>query len=381
MTEKILFVDDDPEILFSFKRQFYKQDFDLLTANGAYSGLELVKSEPDVAVVISDYSMPEINGIAFLKKVKEINPQIVRIMLTGYADLKTAIDAVNFGHVFRFLTKPASKEALELTIMEALRQYRLEKAEKQLLEKTLNGSISLLTEILSLVNPDLFSKAIRIKKTIRMLVKKLDLENGWQYEIAAALSQIGFVSTPPVVWEKFSQGKSLSSAEQEMLQRHPLVAQRLLEKIPRLEFIAQMIALQNKPYNQYLPGSLEDEISIGGQLLKVVINFDDLLQKDVSQENAQNLLLKQVGVYNPHFVSALGDKTAAWSEWDRRLVMIKQLEIGMLLNNDVFSKNDILLVRRGQDITLAVLEKIFNYHERLGVKQPIEVLISKVKPN
>ena len=375
MIEKVLFVDDDIEILQSFRRQFYKEDFEVLISNGAYSGLELLRSEKDVAVIISDYSMPEIDGITFLKKVKEVNPQIVRIMLTGYADLKTAIDAVNYGHVFRFLTKPASKEVLLLTIMEGLRQYRLEEAEKQLLEDTLNGSISLLSEILSLVNPELFSKATRIKKTIRLLVRKLEIKNGWQYEIAAALSQIGYVSTPPVIWEKYSQGKNLSTPEQEMIQRHPLVAQRLLEKIPRLEFIAQMIALQNKAYNQYLPESLSTEISIGGQLLKVVIDFDDLLQKGISEDKAQEFLLRQVGIYNPTFLSVLGDKAAAWSGWERRLVMVKQLEIGMLLNNDVFSKNDVLLVRRGQDITVAVLEKIMNYHERLGVKQPIEVLI------
>ena len=380
MIEKILFVDDDIEILQSFKRQFYKEDFEILTSNGAYSGLELLKTERDIAIIISDYSMPEIDGITFLKKVKEINPQIIRIMLTGYADLKTAIDAVNYGHVFRFLTKPATKEVLQLTIMEGLRQYRLEAAEKQLLEDTLNGSISLLSEILSLVNPELFSKATRIKKVIRLLVKKLEIKNGWQYEIAAALSQIGYVSTPPIVWDKYSQGKNLSTSEQEMIQRHPLVAQRLLEKIPRLEVIAQMIAIQNKAYNQYSPDTIESEISIGGQLLKVVIDYDDLLQRGLSEEKSQDYLLKQVGIYNPNFLSALGDKSVVWSGWERKLVLVKQLEIGMVLNNDVYSKNDILLVRRGQDISLAVLEKIINYHERLGVKQPIEVLISKPNP-
>ncbi|PKO15819.1 MAG: two-component system response regulator [Chloroflexi bacterium HGW-Chloroflexi-10] len=376
MEAKILIVDDDPELLRSFARQFYKT-YDIVIANGPEEGLTQIKNDPQIAVVISDFAMPIMDGVLFLTKVKQIEPQVIRILLTGYADLTIAINAVNAGHIFRFLTKPISKEAMQFTLAEALRQYHLEEAERQLLEKTLNGSLSLLAEILSLVNPAAFSKATRIKKHIRHMVAKLNLTNGWQYELAAALSQIGFVTLPSDIGDKYAQGEDLSSKETEMLLRHPQVAQRLLEKIPRLEAISQMIALQNEPFSIFMQKeTAENEVTIGGQLLKTALDFDEFIQKGTKAEDAQTIMIKKAGVYNPRFVAALGDGILVWANWEKRLILVKQLQIGMIINKDVYSQNDIFLVSKGQEVTLSVLERVNNFHESAGVKQPLEVLVS-----
>src|SRR5467141_3678823 len=122
MNTKILCVDDDPNILAAIQRNLRKQ-FSIDTAVGPQPGLAALAQQGSYAVVVADMQMPGMNGVEFLKKVQEQSPDTVRIMLTGNADQKTAMDAVNFGHVFRFLTKPCSPEELALTLTAGLTQY------------------------------------------------------------------------------------------------------------------------------------------------------------------------------------------------------------------------------------------------------------------
>ncbi|NIQ03497.1 MAG: response regulator, partial [Nitrospinaceae bacterium] len=93
------------------------------------------------AVVVSDMRMPDMDGIQFLSRVREHYPQTVRMMLTGYADVKTAMNAVNEGNIFRFMTKPCPPEVFEKVLSAGIEQYRLITAERDLLERTLKGSV------------------------------------------------------------------------------------------------------------------------------------------------------------------------------------------------------------------------------------------------
>ncbi len=123
------------------------------------------------AVVVSDFRMPVMDGIKFLIQVKETAPETVRMMLTGNTDLPTAIDAINQGQIFRFLTKPCSGELLIQTLDAGLRQYQLITAEKDLLEKTLKESISLLTDVLAIVNTKAYGRSLRIQQLVAHIVK------------------------------------------------------------------------------------------------------------------------------------------------------------------------------------------------------------------
>jgi CheY-like chemotaxis protein len=121
---KILFVDDEPLVLDSFRRVLHKE-FDVDTALGGQKGLVAVQDNGPYSVVVSDMRMPGMNGAEFLAAVYEDAPDTVRMLLTGYTDLKAAMDAVNEGHIFRFLTKPIEKDALVKAINIGLVQYRL----------------------------------------------------------------------------------------------------------------------------------------------------------------------------------------------------------------------------------------------------------------
>lgn len=118
----------------------------------------MIESRGPFAVVVSDMRMPRVDGAQFLARVEEASPDSVRIMLTGNADQEAAVRAINEGHIFRFLNKPCRPQLLVGTIAMGIRQYRLQTAERELLEKTFSGGIRLLSDVLAIASPDAFGR-------------------------------------------------------------------------------------------------------------------------------------------------------------------------------------------------------------------------------
>lgn len=130
----ILFVDDEENVLSALRRVFRRENYKALTAKGGIEALNILAQEP-VQVVVSDFKMPEMDGAAFLRAVKDKYPQTIRIMLTGHADVGAIMGAVNEGAVYKFITKPWNDDDLRLTVSLALEQYDLIKENKALKEK------------------------------------------------------------------------------------------------------------------------------------------------------------------------------------------------------------------------------------------------------
>jgi len=118
----LLLVDDEPSILAALKRILRREGYTVLTAGSGHEGLEQLANHP-VGVVVSDSRMPAMSGNEFLDKVREIHPETVRIMLSGYTDLQAVTDAVNQGELYKFLTKPWEDEDLLKIIRDAFRHY------------------------------------------------------------------------------------------------------------------------------------------------------------------------------------------------------------------------------------------------------------------
>jgi response regulator RpfG family c-di-GMP phosphodiesterase len=142
---KILIVDDEENVLNSLKRLFRKEPYQILTALNGEEGLKILDDHP-VDLIISDLKMPEMNGIEFFKRAKEKNPVPLRIMLTGHADLKSVIDAIGQGEVYRFLLKPWDDEELKMNIKQALDYYYLQK-ETRSLARTVEKQSQILKEL------------------------------------------------------------------------------------------------------------------------------------------------------------------------------------------------------------------------------------------
>ncbi len=131
VSEKILFVDDETAVLEGFQRLLHSS-FDIQTAASGGEGLQTLDRDGPFAVVISDMQMPGMNGAEFLARVRQKAPTTVRMLLTGHADLHTAIDAVNRGQILHFLTKPCPKSVLVAAIRSGLDQYHTATEEKEL---------------------------------------------------------------------------------------------------------------------------------------------------------------------------------------------------------------------------------------------------------
>ncbi len=377
MSEKVLYVDDDANILAAYRRILRKQ-FDVEVAEGGFEGLETVTRRGPFAVVISDMRMPGMDGIRFLAKIKSIAPDTVRMMLTGNADLQTAIDAVNEGYIFRFLTKPCPKETLVKAVEAGLQQHRLIIAERQLLEETLNGSVKVMADVLSLVSPIAFGRAVRVRRYVRHIAEKLSLPNIWEIEIAAMLSQVGCVSLPAEVLEKVYAGQKLAPDEKKMFESHPDVGGRLIVNIPRLEDAAHMIARQQEPFSwdQFRdPVHNRDSVALGGQILKVTLDFDLLVSRGLSGESALTELKKRPETYDPQIVEAIVGLEISPAENRRHAVNVSELAPKMILDQDVFSRKGGLLVTKGQEVTLTVREYLRRWSNGVGVEEPIRVLI------
>lgn len=132
---RILFVDDEPNLLEGIRVGLRRAPFDISMANNAVAGLALIASEPPFGAVISDLRMPGMNGLDFLAAVGKASPDTSLILLTGYADLTTAMSAINAGHLFRFLTKPCPVETLRTALDAGIRQFELFASERRLTQE------------------------------------------------------------------------------------------------------------------------------------------------------------------------------------------------------------------------------------------------------
>ncbi|MEQ8786569.1 MAG: response regulator [Pirellulaceae bacterium] len=374
MSDRVLIVDDDSNLLLAMKRQLRKQ-FSLEIAEGGRAALETIRSEEAFAVVVSDMRMPGMDGIQLLQAVREISPDTVRIMLTGNADQKTAIDAVNDGRIFRFLNKPCPAETFAQALRDGQQQYRLITAERELLSKTLSGSVSLMADVLSLVNPAAFGRASGVRRVARLICQQLQIRSPWEVEIAAMLCQVGCVTVPESVMTKLSKGIPLAPDESEIYRRHPAVGQSLVAKVPRLRGVAQIIAYQEKRFDGVGPPDDEmrgQDIPLGARILKVALDFEQLISSGCDNYEAFRKLRQRTGWYDPQIVDALIPLRDV--EHESQMVTVSQLQPNMVLDQHVLSGGGEVLVSRGQVVTDSMCERLRSYAQTVsGVRQPIRV--------
>lgn len=363
MAEKILLVDDDSLILEGYRRSL-SREFLMETALGAEQALKLAADNGPFAVVVSDMRMPGMDGVQLLSRIKSMSPDTIRVMLTGNAEIETAISAINEGSIFRFLTKPCSKEMMAKTLTAAVVQYRLVIAEKQLLEQTLTSSVQVLTEVLSLVNPAAFSRAARARRYIHHVVTVMKLGNPWQYEVAAMMSQLGCVTLPAETIDAVYEGEKLLPTEQAQYDAHPSVAYGLLSKIPRLEPIAWMIEHQNRPV---IDDDSEADIRMGAEILRLILAYERLIHKGTMRTDAVHLLTRQNPDFSPAFFDALVTLDPNAEEGETRKCHIEDLAPGMIIQEEVRTTEGGLLVSKGHEVTPTVILKLKNFQARRAI--------------
>jgi len=377
----VLCVDDEPNVLEGLARHL-RGHFRLKTSADASAALEILSKEGPFSVIVSDFRMPGMDGVTLLRKAREASPDTVRVLLTGQADMNTAIAAVNEGHIFRFLSKPCPVEDLVRSLQAAVEQHRLITAERFLLRDTLQGAIKILIEVLSLVNPFGFGRATRAKQHVSAFVHHLNIRDAWPLEVAAMLSQIGTIVLPRATVKNLYHGLPLSTEEQLMVNRIPEVSGSLISKVPRLEQVREILLYQSKQFDGAGPPGVDvtgAAIPFGARLLKIVLDFDVLKARGLAEEAALTIMKTRTGWYDPGLLDAFHETQKGRKEAvEERTLLLKDLEEGMVFAEDVKTTTGMLLIARGHEATLSLLERVRNFSPSIGVKEPIKVIVREM---
>lgn len=292
MNYKILIVDDEPANLRILERLF-RADYSVVAAASGGEALELLTLH-DIAVIISDQRMPIMTGIDFLKKVAEMRPHTVRIILTGYMDVDALVEAINSGVVYKYVTKPWVNEDLQQIVKRALQHYEVKKGHHQLeiqnerlrlrLKTTLENFVKLIARMLDLKDPDTYGHvrrtsdyAIAIGQSLNLDVEELE-----QLSLTALLHEFPHINIPNHILSKITE---LTEEENRILTDNFERELQMLANVPDLEDITSVIHSLHEQFDgKGFPNKLSDKlIPLHARIITVANAYDELTFPSFSQ--------------------------------------------------------------------------------------------------
>jgi response regulator RpfG family c-di-GMP phosphodiesterase len=361
---RILCVDDEVRIVESIALNLRK-DYEVHTATSGAEALRKLREVPGISVVLSDMRMPGMDGATLLQEVMHNHPGVARLLLTGEAGRDAAALAVNKGQILRFLTKPCPPDELRKAIEAGVGQYRLANIERAVLQETLLGCIHALVDLLSITNPLAFGRASRVQRRCMEFASHLGINGYWQLEAAASLSQIGYIALPMSLVEKLYRGERLTPAESQAVAATPEVVMRLLEHVPRLDPVIQILVALH--WDDAAVGRLGDgTIGLATRILGLVLEFDELSTQGHGPDAALQMLRNRAGRYGEKFIEDFGKYLGATQQGqDERQISLHDVKAGMVVLQDIYSSNGTLLVSRGYRVTDAFRERVANFGPEL----------------
>jgi putative two-component system response regulator len=268
--DAVLFVDDEENVLSALERLFMDSGLRILRAGSGEEALELVRRGP-VAVVVSDNLMPGMRGVELLSKVRDLSPDTARVLLTGYADLPTAIDAINRGEVFRFHVKPWVDEEVVNTVEEGVRRYQLVRSLRQADEGTLRS----IAQTIELKDPYTRGHCDRVAAYALRIAEALGLPETKLRSIrhGSWLHDCGKIGVPESILNL--PGK-LSEKEFEIVRKHPGWGAEVGRQARLPEDVIDIILYHHERYDGrgYPTGTRGDDIPLVARIVAVADVFD-----------------------------------------------------------------------------------------------------------
>lgn len=427
----LLCVDDEPGILKSLQRLFVGHPYQLELAGSGRQALELMQ-RLRVEVIISDMRMPEMNGAEFLAQAAQLQPDCYRILMTGYADLASTVQAINLGKIHRYVQKPWNNQELLTLVDEGLQMYRLIRANKQLtaqvakqnqqlkalnhqleemvqhrtlqLKKTLaqlkdlvqqleldhKAALEVLYNILS-SDPALSGEfALNVSQTSAALGRQLGLEQLQRLQLrqAGLFSELGKLGLPTNL-----QGTpyyKLTPQERSQYLQHPQYAEEILRPAVHLQAVKEAIAEQYERFN----GSGEPQHKVGtdicqnARILAVARDFWLFVFQRLSPhkhtfDEALEQIRRQQGTwYDPEVVIALSTLVHTGmrlgSEQEHHGLTVAELQPGMRLKHNLYNNKKILLLPKGQLLDPAIIDSLARYE--LKHKESLQVPVDQISP-
>lgn len=403
----ILCVDDEANILASLQRLFRKLDCKVLTATSGENGLSILKQEP-VTMVLSDERMPNMKGSEFLGHAKELAPDSIRILLTGYADVTSAITAVNQAGLFRYVTKPWDDIDLLATVRAGFAQYELIQRNRQLeeqtrrqneelaalnqtleqrvtdrtisleghneelqklydlLEKDLLESLEMVAAVMEAYSPRLVGHSRRVAANVERLSRLLgsvDYDTNL-FTTAAALHDIGLIGISHEIIDK--PEPLLNHAERSLFQEHTRIGMETVSALSRLKPVGPIILAHHERYDgQGFPsGTKGEEIPLGARIIAVVEGYDHVIAPSygnpiaaLEEDALQHIKAEQGKAYDPKVVAGF---IRMLSEGFRQSQAIKVSDLGegMVLAGNLVTPQGVLLARKGAILTRLMIKRL-----------------------
>jgi response regulator RpfG family c-di-GMP phosphodiesterase len=416
---KVLMVDDDEETLEVFRGLLEKESFELELHFSPEDALNRIHQET-FAVIVSDREMPSMDGITFLEKSRDVSPRSIRIMLTGKADLKSALEGVNRGSLYRFLTKPWNDEELRLTIRQAVAQFELESENKRLTQVTQDQNVELtrVNSALEHANSELqkFNQSLEQKVTertqeISVLLHKLEqsvlgtvevlggvgemhssvvgthakrvsslarqigmkMELTWQelfeLEIAAMLHDIGKIMLPSNIVS--ADRESHTPKEKEILALHVVWGESILKLVPNLGDAPKIVRHHHENFDGsgYPNKFANRNIPLGSRIIAVVNAYDNILngRKDFGTTKPETALLfiqdQSSKQFDPAIVSLFIKFIRSQEDSEEVEVRLNDLRLKMKLSREVCTVRGIRLLAKDTVIEEKHLERLRHFLE------------------
>ncbi|MBI4023926.1 MAG: HD domain-containing protein [Verrucomicrobia bacterium] len=422
---KVLLVDDEAGVLSAFQRLLRGEPYELVVTTSPEDAFQKIAQEM-YAVVISDHRLPGIEGAYLLERMREVSPETVRIILTGYADTCAAIEAINRGAVYRLLTKPWHDDELRLTVRQAVLRFELIQENKRLhaltqkqnadlkdLNQSLEAKIEERTREISLLHEQLeksFLETVQVlvslaemhstvvgnhSKRVATLAREIGERLGmrgkdlFELEIAATLHDVGKVAVPPGILEKADT--SLTPADKQVLRRHVAKGEAIVKMVTSLDSVSLLIRHHHECFDgKGFPDGLEGkDIPLGSRIIAVADAFDKALNGRATFDSStpqKALIFVQNHApadFDPDIVGVLANRLSEESRAGQEQeveIRLKDLRVGMVLSRDLRTVGGVLLLSRGNEILENYLVHILNFQETDPVVDSIYVHRQKTAP-
>ncbi len=274
----ILLVDDEINNLQLLKRTFHRK-YKILTASNGLEGLEVFKANADnISLIVSDHKMPVMEGTEFLEKVNEIAPDVIKILLTGFADIEILSDAVNKCNLYQYILKPFEPEELSRIVETGINKYNLSSSKSAILKdlkELFYKTIKSISSALDSKDPYTHGHSLRVTLYSLILAKELGFDEKLLEEIETAglLHDIGKIAIPQCILCK--PGK-LTDEEFAVMKLHPNNSERLIMSIKKLSGISSWLKAHHERWDGrgYPDGLKGDEIPLSSRIVAIADTYD-----------------------------------------------------------------------------------------------------------
>lgn len=373
---EILIIDDTPQNLKLLINILSNKNFQIRVFSSPEQSIKSIELKtPDL--ILLDINMPKITGFQFATFLKQSNlyKEIPIIFITASSATEDKVKAFELGGV-DYITKPFQIEEVLARVNAQLSIKQSKDELENTLNQTLQGTVSLLTDILSLSKPEIFNKSLRLKNYTTIILESLKIKNRWVYEISALLSQIGYIGLPENIVKKLFLQYPLTNDEQKILDNNEEISSQMLHRIPKLELPSYILLRDIEKITVYnsLPEFEQNIIKQGIEILNFVNDYETYKSKKMNDVEIESTM-KSLN-YNSKIVDVFFNEIKKLNtSFIQKKLFIKDLKEEMTLLEDIVSDHGVKILGKDTLLTNNVLHLLELYSKTHVITQQVLVSI------